>query len=38
MPFLAHTRFIDAQHAEEYRVWLRFADGLQGDVELHKEL
>lgn len=31
-------RVIDARYAGEYRVWLRFADGLSGEVDLASEL
>jgi hypothetical protein len=31
-------RVIDARHAGGYRVWLRFADGLSGEIDLEKEL
>jgi hypothetical protein len=27
-------RVIEARHAGEYRVWLRFHDGLQGEINL----
>jgi hypothetical protein len=29
---------IDARHAGGYRVWLRFADGLTGEIDLEGEL
>jgi hypothetical protein len=29
---------IDGRHAGGYRVWLRFADGLSGEIDLEKEL
>jgi Protein of unknown function (DUF2442) len=29
---------IDARHAGNYRVWLRFADGLSGEIDLEREL
>jgi hypothetical protein len=29
---------IDARHAGGYRVWLRFADGLSGEIDLEAEL
>ena len=29
---------IDARHAGGYRVWLRFDDGLSGEIDLEKEL
>jgi Protein of unknown function (DUF2442) len=31
-------RVIDARHAGGYRVWLRFADGLTGEIDLESEL
>lgn len=31
-------RIIDARHAGDYRVWLRFADGLTGEIDLEREL
>ena len=31
-------RVIDGRHAGEYRVWLRFADGLSGELDLSSEL
>lgn len=31
-------RVIDARHAGGYRVWLRFADGLTGEIDLEREL
>lgn len=31
-------RIVDARHAGGYRVWLRFADGLSGEVDLTSEL
>lgn len=31
-------RVIDARHAGAYRVWLRFADGLSGEIDLKAEL
>ena len=31
-------RVIDARHAGEYRVWLRFDDGLTGEIDLQEEL
>ncbi len=31
-------RVIDARHAGRYRVWLRFDDGLSGEIDLEKEL
>ena len=31
-------RVIDARHAGAYRVWLRFADGLTGEIDLEFEL
>lgn len=32
------ARVIDARHAGDYRVWLRFADGLSGEIDLATEL
>ena len=32
------ARVIDARHAGDYRVWLRFADGLSGEIDLEREL
>jgi hypothetical protein len=29
---------IDARHAGGYRVWVRFADGLTGEIDLEAEL
>jgi Protein of unknown function (DUF2442) len=31
-------RVIDVRHAGDYRVWLRFADGLSGEVDLADQL
>lgn len=31
-------RVTDARHAGGYRVWLRFADGLSGEIDLEPEL
>jgi hypothetical protein len=31
-------RIIDARHAGAYQVWLRFADGLTGEIDLESEL
>jgi hypothetical protein len=31
-------RLIDARHAGAYRVWLRFDDGLTGEIDLEDEL
>lgn len=31
-------RVIDARHAGKYRVWLRFDDGLSGEIDLENEL
>ena len=31
-------RVIDARHAGGYRVWLRFDEGLSGEIDLEKEL
>jgi hypothetical protein len=38
MSDLARTGWIDAKCAGSYRVWLRFADGLEGEVDLADEL
>jgi len=38
MSDLARTRLLDAKHAGEYRVWLPFADGLEGEIDLKDEL
>lgn len=32
------TKVTDARHAGGFRVWLRFADGLTGEVDLAEEL
>ena len=29
---------VDARHAGDYRVWLAFADGLRGEIDLADEL
>ncbi|MFM9941331.1 MAG: DUF2442 domain-containing protein [Hyphomicrobiaceae bacterium] len=31
-------RVIDARHAGAYRVWLRFSDGLSGEIDLADQL
>jgi hypothetical protein len=31
-------RVMDARHAGKYRVWLRFDDGLSGEIDLEDEL
>ena len=31
-------KVIDARHAGGYRVWLRFADGPSGEIDLEREL
>lgn len=31
-------KVIDARHAGQYKVWLRFADGLSGEIDLADEL
>ena len=31
-------KVIDARYAGSYRVWLRFADGLSGEIDLASEL
>jgi hypothetical protein len=38
MSDLARTRFLDAKHTGEHRVWLRFADGLECEIDLTYEL
>ncbi len=32
------VKLMDARHAGGYQVWLRFADGLTGEVDLSEEL
>jgi hypothetical protein len=32
------ARVTDARHAGGYRVWLRFEDGLSGEIDLEREL
>jgi hypothetical protein len=32
------VRLVDGRHAGGYRVWLRFADGLSGEIDLEREL
>lgn len=32
------VRLLDARHVREYVVWLRFSDGLAGEVDLSGEL
>ena len=32
------ARLVDARHESDYRVWLRFSDGLEGVVDLSAEL
>jgi hypothetical protein len=32
------ARIVDARHAGGYRIWLRFDDGLTGEVDLEQEL
>ncbi len=29
---------MDARHAGGYRIWLRFADGLSGEIDIEREL
>ncbi len=31
-------KVVDARHAGGYRVWLRFADGISGEIDLETEL
>jgi Protein of unknown function (DUF2442) len=31
-------RIVEARYAGDYRVWLRFADGVEGEVDLESEL
>ena len=31
-------RVIDARHAGNFRIWLRFADGLTGEIDIEREL
>jgi hypothetical protein len=31
-------RVLDARHAGNYRIWLRFADGLSGEIDIEREL
>ena len=31
-------RVLDARHAGDYRIWLRFADGLSGEIDRAREL
>lgn len=31
-------RLVEARYVDGYRVWLRFADGVQGNVDLRGEL
>ena len=31
-------RVVDARHAGDYRVWLRFSDGLSGEIDLADQL
>ncbi|MFP3920368.1 MAG: DUF2442 domain-containing protein [Dichotomicrobium sp.] len=38
MPDAASVHLLDAKHAGGYRVWLRFADGLEGEIDLTDEL
>lgn len=32
------VRIIEARHVRDYVIWLRFADGLAGEVDLRDEL
>jgi hypothetical protein len=32
------ARVIDARHAGNYRIWLRFDDGLSGEIDLENDL
>lgn len=32
------ARVIEVRHTGNYRVWLRFADGVEGEVDLEREL
>jgi hypothetical protein len=31
-------RIAEARHAGDYRIWLRFADGIEGEIDLESEL
>jgi hypothetical protein len=31
-------RLVDARHMHDHTLWLRFSDGLQGEVDLSEEL
>ena len=31
-------RIVEAKHISDYSVWLRFSDGLEGEVDLTEEL
>jgi len=31
-------RIVEARYAGDYRIWLRFADGVEGEVDLESEL
>jgi hypothetical protein len=33
-----NTRITDARYIDNYTVWLKFSDGLEGDVDLRGEL
>ena len=33
-----HYTVTDARHVKDYTIWLRFADGTEGDVDLSDEL
>jgi hypothetical protein len=32
------TRITDARYIDNYTVWLKFSDGVEGDVDLREEL
>lgn len=32
------SRIVDARHVSGYTIWIRFADGNEGDIDLSKEL
>ena len=31
-------KIVEARHAGDYRIWLRFADGVEGEIDLEPEL
>ena len=33
-----NTRITDARHIEKYRIWIKFNDGSEGEVDLKDEL